>query len=496
MPARVLAIGLDGGEGSLLGDGRFPTVAGLTARGASGPMPVTVDPLVDSAWPEIGSGVGARRTGIAYPMMQTSSADGVVRTLGAEDLGVSRWFWHRAAAAGARVAAIDHPYASIVDDRAEQIVDYGVHEFLGGRPTARGDVVERVFASMPPHPVGVCEVVTTPEERRRLKTDLRDGIHLKTTMVERVLGAGDWDLVAASFSETHCAGHQLWPPSPGVVGEADGAAPGLAPAEDVYRRIDEGIGRLVAAAGPEATIIVYASHGVSFGTQLPVFTEPVLERLGLARQREGRRRLASVVNLRWAIALRPRLPQGLLHRLGLITERRIGAGGAEAIAVPATSVGAIRLAIAGRDPLGTIESGGARHREILALLVDAFTELEDDSGHRLVRDVVSTADVFGPDHHPDLPDVLVRFHPDAPDVRVAHSDRLGTIRIYPRSGHVADHGPPGWIWAAGPGFEPGTHLDASTVDVAPTVLAALGLERPEGMDGRSLLVSGGGPRRP
>jgi len=492
MPTRVLAIGLDGGEGSLLGDGRFPAVADLTARGVSGPMPVTVDPLVDSAWPEIESGVGARRSGIAYPMMQPNSSDGMVRTLGPEDLGVSQWFWHRAAAAGARVAAVDQPYSSIVDSDAEQIVDYGVHELLGGRPTARGDAVERVFASMPPHPVGVCEVVTTPDERRRLKTNLRDGIDLKATMVERVLGARDWDLVAASFSETHCTGHQLWPHSPGMVGRVDGAEPGIAPAEDVYRQIDEGIGRLVAAAGPETTVILYASHGITFGTQLPVFTEPVLERLGLARQRDGRRRLASVVNLKWAIALRSRLPQGLLHRLGLITERRVGAGGAEAIAVPATAVGAIRLAIAGRDPFGMIEPGGARHREILALLVDAFSELEDEAGHRLVRDVVSTADMFGPDLHPDLPDVIVRFHPDAPDVRVARSDRLGTIHIYPRSQHIADHGPPGWIWAAGPGLAEGKRVVASTVDVAPTVFAALGLEPPEGLDGRSLVGSADG----
>jgi hypothetical protein len=54
----------------------------------------------------------------------------------------------------------------------------------------------------------------------------------------------------------------------------------------------------------------------------------------------------------------------------------------------------------------------------------------------------------------------------------------------PRSG---DHTVESRLWAMGPGIEPGSRLEgANVLDLAPTVLALLGVPEPEGLDGKPL----------
>ena len=107
----------------------------------------------------------------------------------------------------------------------------------------------------------------------------------------------------------------------------------------------------------------------------------------------------------------------------------------------------------------------------------------------IVERVVTAAGGFGPDHHPDIPDVIVVFRTDLGPINAAQSPRAGLLQLHqygpdtPRSG---DHTVESRLWAMGPGSA-GTRLDGGNVlDLAPTVLALLGVAEPEGLDGKPL----------
>jgi predicted AlkP superfamily phosphohydrolase/phosphomutase len=117
--------------------------------------------------------------------------------------------------------------------------------------------------------------------------------------------------------------------------------------------------------------------------------------------------------------------------------------------------------------------------------------LEDpESGKPVVERVVTAEEAFGPDHHPDIPDVIVVFRTDLGQINAAQSPRAGLLRLHqygpntPRSG---DHTVESRLWAMGPGISPGTRVEGGNVlDLAPTVLALLGVAKPEGLDGKPL----------
>ena len=79
-----------------------------------------------------------------------------------------------------------------------------------------------------------------------------------------LLGRENWDLFTCGFSETHCCGHQFWhfhdPRDRNHDPDADPRLQGAI--RELYARIDEAVGALVEAAGPDANVLVFTSHGM------------------------------------------------------------------------------------------------------------------------------------------------------------------------------------------------------------------------------------------
>jgi hypothetical protein len=101
--------------------------------------------------------------------------------------------------------------------------------------------------------------------------------------------------------------------------------------------------------------------------------------------------------------------------------------------------------------------------------------------------VALVEEVFAPQRHPDLFDVLIRLRGDLGMITEWSSPRLGTIRLIRRSHRAGEHGTPGAIWAAGPGLASDRLLaDVRTIDLAPTVLAGCGLPIPERVEGQPI----------
>jgi hypothetical protein len=108
-----------------------------------------------------------------------------------------------------------------------------------------------------------------------------------------------------------------------------------------------------------------------------------------------------------------------------------------------------------------------------------------------VAGVERSADVFGPGHHPDVPDLIVRFRQDLGLLDTCESARIGRVHVpvgsrwARRSG---DHSPRTTVWMTSSELQPGgLRDDGALTDIAPTLLAAVGCDVDARMRGRTLL---------
>jgi predicted AlkP superfamily phosphohydrolase/phosphomutase len=154
-----------------------------------------------------------------------------------------------------------------------------------------------------------------------------------------------------------------------------------------------------------------------------------------------------------------------------------------AFALPWTYDGYLRINQRRRELFGTVDAGAER-AELLAEIEALLTELRIAGTDRpAVRCVVRIQEQYVGRASSELPDLMVFWHNDEP-LHAVESPRVGCIENRD-IGVRGTHTNPGVIFAWGPGVAPGLALDgARDIDVAPTVLALLGIDPPTELDGR------------
>ncbi len=485
MPARLLLLGLDAAQPTVFhGEGaeeRFPTISAIRKSGATGRLVGHHKVMTDTVWPELRTGSSGVRTRIYYQPRQIRTGERRARARRPDELGSERFYWNVAADSGLRVAAADQPLTPArLEGDAVEVAEWGTHDRLGFGALPRQAGALAIAAAHGDYPVLECDRINdgTPSGAKKLLEGIMTGVERKTALLNDLLDSDDWDLFTGVYSEAHCAGHHFWP-----LGAQDSAR--RAAIDAVYAALDAGIGTLLAKAGGDTTVIVYTSHGMGQADHGVALVADVLERMGAVTGNRRRRRLAAWVPGALRGRIKQVVPSTAVQRVGLTHDRPLGGRNTLAIPLPNSRHGAIRLSVKGRDPGGSLVAGSADHRRFLGDLETEFMGLRKaDTGESVVSDVVAMDDLFGEDRHPDLPDVVVRFRRDIGVIGVCRSESLGTIRPVSRDHRTGEHGTPGAIWATGPGISQGSSLgDVRSVDLAPTVLGALGLPVPAWVDG-------------
>jgi predicted AlkP superfamily phosphohydrolase/phosphomutase len=307
----------------------------------------------------------------------------------------------------------------------------------------------------------------------------------RTELVLDLLARDAWDLFAVVFSESHCAGHQLWhlrdPSHPRHDPELARTLGGD-PMQDVYAAIDAGLGRILERVGPEAAVFVLASHGMGPHYDGTFLLGEILRRIRERSLSPARRGLgdglarlwhATPVPLRRLLAplqRRVRKPMGQAFPTALIE------GSSIFWEVPNNDVyGGIRINLAGREPRGVVARGPQLERVCAELAAELGALVNLETGRPLVKRVLRTAEHYAGEHLDALPDLMVEWDREFP-IRRIHSPALGTIEGEFKGRRTGDHKPDGLLMAAGPGIRPG-RLDAnvSVMDIAPTLAARLGV---------------------
>ena len=480
----------------LLTEGRMPVLAGLRERS---PIEAMVDAdgielLHGAVFFTLPTGRRPAATGRFYPFVWEPSAQAVQPDL----RPIEQTIWEAASAAGHRVVLVD-PYEGWPSGEIDGAVLCGwqLHNRVTmrrlGKPPALAAGLRREHGRSRT----LDEVYGRPSLRmlKRMEATLAAAPGRVAAAVEALVPTVQPDLVWCHLVAAHVGGHLFWDSSQVTRGRALEEA-GLGDALDrLYELTDAALGRIVAAVGDDATLLVTCPVGMgpnsSRSDLLPGMVDAVL--------RDGPPPAETAPSGLWRLraavptGLRANIARALPDRVALRLASNLATSGSwaetQALAPPAEPIGAIQLNVRGREREGCVDPADvpalvARLREGLCSFADR------PGGGRSVAAVHESAAVIG--EGPEaarFPDLLVEWNPSsATAVDAAVSPLHGVVQRPGgpggATGRSANHvSGEAWLLAhPGPGTEPVGDGAWRHVDVAPTVAALLDVELP-GVDG-------------
>ncbi|MEY2452179.1 MAG: hypothetical protein QOD92_1753, partial [Acidimicrobiaceae bacterium] len=300
-PASVLIVGFDAADPDILqamaADGRLPTVASLLEGGARAETHNPVGLYVGALWSSFSTSLTPGRHGRHAPRQLVRGTYEARPPMPSDVHGQP--FWATVSAAGGKVAVVDVPHAGVSEGLAAvQVVEWGAHDGALGLTTWPTVLARELVARFGHHavhgPQHSCDAARTGEELVALRDDLLSDVARKSRVSRYLLGDDDWDLFVTVFCESHCAVHQCWhlrdvnhPEHDPVTAVHTGDV-----MEQVYVALDAALRDLLDEAGPDATVLLLASHGSKPHYDGSFLLDQVLRRLEMADMngRDRRRR--------------------------------------------------------------------------------------------------------------------------------------------------------------------------------------------------------------
>ena len=442
MTARVLMIGLDGADGRRIdrgsADGSLPHLGALRRRGRAvqltAPAGVTDDALWASFQYESEWGDHGRYSH--------------VMSFGSGRLGKAHWaeagrpaFWDDLSDQGLRVAIIDVPKCRNPRPiNGLHLVDWEVHGAYFPKPRSQPkavaqEVVDRFGAARPSR----CDYLMPAlddDDAREISEHLRGSVAQKRAAGLHYLTREPWDLFAIAFMEAHCACHSFWDFDVGHPAHDPERLARLGdPIEAALHDIDDAVGAFVAAAGPGAEIVAFATSDYQPNGSLQSLMPGIVERLNAVLAERS---------ADWRCRLLPY----------------------------SDNVAALRIEALDQAP-------GERGRDPAQLdwLHDALSALRDPAtGAPVVASTSRPSTEALGSRAAGLPDMLVQAAPGRFPSE-AHSSTLGRILGSPAAMRTGNHVSGGFLIAAGRRVAEASAGVRTMADLAGLARGALGRER-------------------
>jgi predicted AlkP superfamily phosphohydrolase/phosphomutase len=467
--ARVLLIGWDGADWRLLDPllerGVLPNLAALIDRGGRADLISTRPTHSWTAWPSFLTGVDPDGHGVYDILDGRGGARQVPVTYGSIR---ERTFIADLEQAGAASLILNVPLTFPPPAMNGKLIAGGV--LPKWRTFTHPDsLAEDLRGAGTPWPINGMSWTTYRNRPEAFLDEVVEVTSARQRAMEHLLDTEPWRLAVCVYFSTdriqHCLTSYLSPDHPDYVGLSGSPVAGRI--DDVYRMLDDGLGRLVSRTGPEDLVIFMSDHGFQPVTRA-LHLDRLLAHLGYlsfsrsnvvfgpmqwGAVRSMARKVYDLLGLHGRVAL----PQSVdwAHTQAYTAVRSTGEG--------------VSINLAGREPFGTVDPADfERVRDEIAEGLLAFAD--PDTGKRPVQRLWRREELFKGPHADLAPDLVLQA---APLFSLSHAKGV----VEPADWLSGEHRLEGVLAAAGPAVDPGAFAGTPfrLVDLAPTILAALGV---------------------
>lgn len=319
----------------------------------------------------------------------------------------------------------------------------------------------------------------------------------RTSLALRLLKERPCDLLCLVLGATDMAQHYFWKYSAHVSAEG---TPDQGKFRDVipkmYRTADKCLGRLLQAATEDTFILVMSDHGGAPAPTKEVNINYLLKKLGFLRLDPRKRLISSaqgkVVQLvKRTIRRRAKvgalLPRAVRHGVRKVSFNvaAIDWSATKAYRFPMTPpADGLVINVVGRQPQGVVRPG-EEYEQLRKDLMDQLLQLRDEeTGQAIVDNVYRREELYNGEHMTRAPDLVVLFKDGYMGGQGLDSPLLTPHPIGKVNGQ---HALEGIFLACGKNIKRDHHIQgAHILDLAPTILYALGAPVPRDMDGKVL----------
>lgn len=496
---KVIVIGLDGADWHLLGpwigNGDLPTLARLMSEGARGDLRSTIRPESSVAWSTFSTGVNPGKHGV-FGFAKRSKTDYGYRLANASSVRVRR-FWDILGDQGVRVGIINVPFTYPPSE---------VNGFLVSGMLTPG--TDRSFT----YPEQL-----RPRLLRRFDTyrfDVGHSTQDKVQLVDAVRALTDqqretalflmqsqaWDFLVVVFTGPDRLQHFLWadlePQHPRH--DPESARRWRRALLEHYQGLDSTIAAILENTASNTLLMIMSDHGFN-GCARTFYINHWLQEQGLLSLKHTRdwrsdasEWLARLGSIHWLRRIKRAI---LPNRWSSVDLQSVVF--TQAVNWSDTKAffgldGGLTINLQGREPEGIVEPGEAYESLRQRLRGELLTVIDPKTNAPPLADVFFREELYQGRFVAEAPDLILEPQRDNPNP--AHNfvlngsfkrERVGSFGS--SAPYAANHALDGILVAWGSGIARGGRLvGARIVDLAPTILAAMGVVTPDYMDGRLL----------
>jgi predicted AlkP superfamily phosphohydrolase/phosphomutase len=502
-PRKVVVIGFDGATldilDRLIAAGRLPTFKHLIETGVHGALVTTIPPITASAWTSFATGKNPGKHGLIDFVVPRSRADDV-GPINSTDRR-AKAVWELVGEQGLKVGVIGVP----ITYPPEEVNGFMISDFTTPSQSAEYTFPASLKTELN-ELVGAFPLIASDRavsgKIEDFVADLKDGEGLRHEAALHLLTTKEWDLFVFVFYISDMVQHTL-------MHIIDDSHLNYDPCHaeqyrdvvwDLYAFLDARLAEFVAAIPEDAIVIIMSDHGHG-PAYFHFHVNTWLHNIGLLHFKTGLVSMLKYLVFRAGFTplnifrIAQRLGLGFLRGKVRMGRRRrfmgnlfLSLGDVDLSRTKAFSVGSfgqIYLNLASRWEHGSVDQD--EYDEMLQMIEQAAHSLEDASLERsVIERVYRRNDLFSGPFADNMPDVILRST-NLEYICFGHSDFGSNKVLTPIVGMTGHHRMNGILVVSGKGVQScKTLADARIVDIAPTVLYALGLAVPQDMDGRVL----------
>jgi predicted AlkP superfamily phosphohydrolase/phosphomutase len=463
--ARVILIAWDGADwrilDPLLEQGALPNLQSLIDRGQKDVLRSTVPTHSWSAWPSFLTGVDPVDHGV-YDILETVAGTHKAFPVTYKSIK-ARTFLDDLNAADKNMLLLDVPLTFPPPDVKGNLLAGGVLP-KGRTFSSPGDLPETLHKAGLEWPINGMSWTTYRNKPDAYLDEAFEVTGKRIAASEWLMENTDWDLMASvwvSVDRTqHCLSNYIAPDHPDYAKNKDSRI-GKKVA-DIYRQLDDSIGRMVAGARPDDIILFISDHGFQSCTRA-VHMDHLLKDFGFLEFSAS-----NVVfgPMQWGpvrtVARKVYDLFGLHGKVSL--PQTVNWSKSKAFTSIRSTGEGISINLAGRELDGIVDP--ADYDKVRDAIMDRLESYVDPkTGKKPVKEIYKREEVFEGKYADEAPDILM-----VPNEGYSLTHAKSSIED--ADWVSGDHRMEGTIVAVGPNVKPFEHPPA-LIDMAPTIVAAL-----------------------